>query len=497
MDKSTHSWYRSKNYFFTDMHNGCNSNKLKLMAKATNKTAEKTSNAVTVQRPDEAGRIVVQNMHIRLQPNDRSSKDVGDLVEAVQYAESVYYPNRSYLYDIYTQCMMDAHLSGIIEKRISAVLNKELVFGKNGERIPEMDAVIKSKVHRDILREILMQKMWGVSGMEFIPGEKLAFNKIPRKHLKVDKGIISFDEFGTTGIPYDGVWNLWVLGTYTDMGLLLQCAPYAIWKKGNMADWAQYIEIFGQPVIITKYDAYDNKTRVELDNVMKNAGSSLRLQIPNQANFEMMDGKTSNGNGDLQDKFRNACNNEMSVRILGATETTTSSASSGQAQSKEHGQQQDEIIKTDMMDVLDALNSDQFKTILKSYNLPVDGGSYYYEDVVNVWEQQARLNIVQQVAKTSPVDDDHIYHVSGVPKPKNYDAMKEEMESKKKPSIGDPNNPADPNYQPDDTDPENDDDPADPKNPDDKLKKQKLKEKGMKTPAAFFKNLYNFFLEAR
>lgn len=241
--------------------------------------------------------------------------------------------------------------------------------------------------------------------------------------------MISADEYGSNGFTYEGLWNIWVIGEWGDLGQLLSCAPWALYKKDSVADWAQYIELFGQPIIVTKYDSFDEKTKKELDDVMRNAGSSLRLQIPNQANFEIIDGKSANnGTGELQEKFKEACNKEMSIRILGASETTGSSSSSGYAQSKEHGRQQDEIIKNHMVDVLHHLNSPQFKTILKSYGLPAESGNFYYEDEVNYTEVQSKLNIATQVRKITPVSDDYIYEITSVPKPKNYDQLKAEKQ---------------------------------------------------------------------
>ena len=386
-------------------------------------------------RPDDQGNIVVNNVQIRLQTVDRTSKDIGAFIIALQAAEAVSYANRTDLYDIYKHLELDGHLMGIIEKRIASVLNKALYFEKGETQVDEMDDFIRSDVFRKVIKEIMWQKMWGVSGMEFIPGETVAFNNIPRKHINPKLGIISKDQWGQEGLPYDKVWNLWVLGTWDDLGLLCCCAPYAIWKKGTFADYAQYIEIFGQPVIITKYDAHDAKTKVELDEVMRNAGGSIRLQIPKQAEFEMLDGKNSNANGDLQSKFIDACNKEMSKIILGATETTDSSSSSGHAQSQVHSTQQDETIKSDMADVLNALNAPHFIAILKSYGLPVEDGNFCYKDEVDVQEQTAMLNMDKTLSTLVPMDDDYFYETYNRPKPADYAAQKAQKEAERVAAI--------------------------------------------------------------
>ena len=76
--------------------------------------------------------IIINELNIR--SVDRSRKDISTWRGALLSAESVYYPNRSRLYDLYEDVILDGHLSGVIAKRIDAVLNKELSFEVDGIR---------------------------------------------------------------------------------------------------------------------------------------------------------------------------------------------------------------------------------------------------------------------------------------------------------------------------------------------------------------------------
>jgi phage gp29-like protein len=153
--------------------------------------------------------------------------------------------------------------------------------------------------------------------------------------------------------------------------------------------------------------------------------------IPKQATFKMLDGKASNGDGKLQGGFKDACNEEMAIKILGNTETTSASKSSGYAQSKEHGEQQDEIIASDLIFVENELNSEHFLNILKSYGFDVEGGEFEYELDLNLAKLKLRMEIDFKVSEKVPVEDDYWYDTYGIPKPKNYEALKKEMEAKK------------------------------------------------------------------
>jgi hypothetical protein len=375
--------------------------------------------------------LVIQEL--RIVAADRSRKDISNFKNALISAESIYYPQRSALYDLYSDITLDGHLTGIMAKRCDAVLNKSMYYeAPGGKRLDEMDDVIQSKVFRDIIKKIMETPGWGLTGFEFIPGHDLAFKEIPRKHIKPKKKLLSLDQHGEEGIPYEGASNLWIIGDDDDLGYLLKCAPYAIYKRGNMADWSQYIEIFGQPVRIVKYDAYDEKTKMELRQVLDESGSSLALMIPKQADFDMKDGKQSNGTGELQEKFKIALDGEMSVIVLGNTESTTSSRKSGYAQSKEHGKQQLEITKSDLKYVLNFLNHKHFVRILQSYGLPVvEGGKFKYEKEIDLQHLKLRMEIDEKVDTKTPIDDDYWYETYGIPKPANYEKLKAEREAAK------------------------------------------------------------------
>lgn len=298
---------------------------------------------------------------------------------STQAAKSRYYPNRTRLYDIYEDILFDTHLSGIIQKRIDTVLNKELAYEKpDGEVHDAMNPFIQTMEFRNLCRHILNTQLWGITGIEFIPGATLQPRLIPRKHIKTRTQKITIEQNDQdTGIDYTTLDNVWVIGDPEDLGLLSILAPMVIYKRGMMGDWAQYIEVFGMPIRTMYYDANDQQAKIELKQILDKSGSALALMIPKGVEFKLEDGKTSNGDGALQETFLRILNSEMSITTLGNTETTNSSKSSGYAQSKTHSQQQNEITKSDIQYLQYQLNNPHFLKILKSYGFPlVEGGRF-------------------------------------------------------------------------------------------------------------------------
>lgn len=396
------------------------------MAKPNRKPAQKVT---TQKAPD----VLVHDL--TLVSPDRNRKDMQTLKTGIIAAEQIMFPNRSYLYDLYHDVRsIDGFLQGIIQKRIDNVLNKTLRFkNKDGKENQEVTDLMRSDKGRDLITLMLESKIEGVSGVEFKIGPELAFKEIPRKHIKPEKKLITKSQYSVSeadGYKYEELPMVWVMGKERDLGLLLGCAMYSIYKRGTLGDFAQFIEIFGQPVRIIYYDAYDTKTKIELKQILDEAGSSLAMMIPKQAQFEMMDGKTSNGDGKLQESLLRYCDEMMSIAILGNTQTTSSSRGSGYAQSKEHAKQQEQITASDLIFCEGLLNSKKFLAILQSYGFDVAGGRFEYELELNLANLKLRMEIDMFVSTKVPVSDDYWYDTYGIPKPDNYDELKQKMEER-------------------------------------------------------------------
>ncbi|MCD6011653.1 MAG: hypothetical protein K0Q79_1515 [Flavipsychrobacter sp.] len=323
-------------------------------------------------------KIVINELQVRQVV--RNVLEIQDWRNALTGADSRYNPNRTRLYDIYSDILLDGHLSGIVTKRIDAVLNKPLFYkSADGNVVDAMTKFIRSWEFRKVMHYILDTLFWGITGIEFVPGAEFRARLIPRKHIKPKTQIISIEQNSQDeGIPYTALDNVWVIGEAEDLGLLLKCAPHVIYKRGMFGDWSQYIEVFGIPIRTMHYDANDQQTKLELKQVLDGSGSALSMMIPKGVEFKIEDGKTSNGDGKLQDTFNRALNNELSIIVLGNTETTTSSNYSGAslAKSKVHLEQQNEIAKNDIAYLCAQLNAPHFHKILQSYGLPVAEAGY-------------------------------------------------------------------------------------------------------------------------
>ena len=398
------------------------------MAKATRSAAAQTDTEVLKNNPTQNSDKPIKPTHaetvvhnLQLRTVDRSPKDRGTLRSAHIAGESVYWPNSSRLFDTYEDVLLDAHLRGIIRKRIAQVVNKRLLALRNGEEDPELSKLIKKKVFKDIMRQIIWTRMWGVNGMEFMPAKDLRFKLIPKKHIKLKTQMITIEQTGLNeGYDYTQLSNVWVLGEEYDLGELLVASYIIMLKKGMISDWAQFIEIYGSPIMVLKYKGYDQQAKIAADNILNKLASSARITIPEEMGLTFEDGKISNGDGKLQETFRQACNEELDIWILGNTETTGHGKNGTGAKSEVHAKQQLEIIKDDMDYIVDCLNSDEFLNILRSYGYNVDGIEFEFSKEVDMeYLGQFFPLVLQAINAGLPVTKSFMYETLGIPEPKD------------------------------------------------------------------------------
>ena len=195
----------------------------------------------------------------------RATQDIESWRNAIKSAESAFFPRRTLLYDLYSEILLDGHLTAVIEKRKLSVSNTPLHFIEDGKANEEITSMVASENFMSLLGHIMDSRIWGHSLIEVSFTEGILIpTLIPRKHVIPQKGIIirrqgDVDGFFFREFPYTNY--LLEVGESDALGLLMKAAQYVIYKRGGFGDWAQYCELFGMPFRVAKYDGYDEKTR--------------------------------------------------------------------------------------------------------------------------------------------------------------------------------------------------------------------------------------------
>lgn len=377
---------------------------------------------------------------IVLTQTQRYGIDIGHFMSAVRSAENVDYSMRYKLFDIYADIMQDTHLTSVIEKRVQSVLSTNIEFQRDGKPDDKMNELIKSPWFSRCVEDILAAKWWGFSLMQFFKdGKWLDYNLIPRKHVDPIKRLVLRRQTDIFGTSWDEYQDLLFVGKRDDLGLLFKAAPWVIYKRNNVADWAQFAEIFGMPIREYIYDSDDNEARARAVEDSNNSGSLATFIHAKDTELLLKEAGNKTGSADLYERFCERCNSEISKLILGNTLTTEASDKGTQALGTVQKKGEDKKIQADKRDVLNVLNYDM-SDIFLAMGFDTQGGEFYFPEPKDV-DLTAKMNIFVQ-AKTTfelPMSDEQIYEEFGIEKPADYDAQKSATAQLDKPKqIGTP-----------------------------------------------------------
>lgn len=380
----------------------------------------------------------VTDIKLDVRQDIRQPLDMLKYRQSLRVADSIFMPRRVLLYDMYSDLMLDAHIIATIGKRLDAILTAKWQYvDKDDKPVDAVNQLLDSIGFADLITEIFNSIMWGYSMIECNifqdAGGRWQMTAVQynRKHMRPEKGLIAFDQNGEEGVNIrEGRYAYTVLecGKPRDLGLLASASMYAIFKRNNLSDWANFVEVFGQPIMDAEWDGFDEDQRLKLLAAITAMGNSGKLVRPagTKVNFLSEKGVQT---GQLQNSFADFCNKEISKALLGSTETVESSDSSGYAQAAEHGAQDDKKNSKDLDFVRRVLTSN-FNVVLKAFGLAVDGGKFIIPEAQNEIGKTDAFNMFVQMDSQlgMPIDHEFIYEFTGMPKPKDYDAQ---MEAKK------------------------------------------------------------------
>jgi len=388
--------------------------------------------------------ILIQHLDIR--QIHRASTDIDKWRNAIQSAESILNPTRKELYDLYHEMLLDGRLKSVIDKRIDAIVNTPVVFSQDGKENEAITNLIETEEFDDLQKMIMESVFWGYSLIELsFRDDKIVPLLIDRRHVKPEKGIVTRTPYDIEGINYlEPPFDKYTLaiGKQKDLGLLLQACQYVIYKRGAFGDWAQFAELFGMPFRKGKYDGFDEGSRLKLETALKEAGSAAYAVIPEGTDIEFIQNQGNAGSNAVFKELRNACNEEITILILGQTLTTSQGEKGARSLGDVHKEVEDDKYRSDRNLHIKILNH-KLLPLLKIHGYPVGDGRFSYPEVENL-DKKTRLEMDITLSSKVPIDDDYFYKTYGVPKPANYEQLKKEKKEKAEntppPDKGDPKN---------------------------------------------------------
>ena len=385
------------------------------------KRAGKITKSGNLPRPGQKGPATI----ILTQPK-RFGVDMADYMLAIRAFENVDYSRRFRLYDLYSDILMDTHLTSVIEKRKNAALSAAIEFRRNGKPDKKVNEQIRSPWFRRLIGDILDARFWGFTLVQFYrEGEWVNYDRIPRKHVDPVRRLILRHQTDTAGTSWDEYPDLLFIGEPDDLGLLAKAAVWVIYKRNDVADWAQFAEVFGAPIREYTYPTDDDEARQRALEDAESTGSMAVFVHAQETVLKLVEAANKTGSADLYDKLCERCNSEISKLFLGNTLTTEASDKGTQALGTVHKDVEEKVTLADRQDILDVLNYNM-ADIFAMLGIDTTGGEFCYPEK-KVIEPEKKMNILTQLRTNFglPVGDDYLYEEFGVEKPADYNELKE------------------------------------------------------------------------
>lgn len=387
------------------------------------------------QRITEGSNVTRPGATIILTQPQRFGIGLDDYMQGIRSMENVDFTQRVKIYDIYSESLMDPHLFSVVQKRKSGVLGRKIEFRRNGIPDDKVNEQISSPWFLRFLGDALDAEYWGFTLVQFYINKKgwIDYYLVPRKHVDPVLRIIKTRQNDINGESFDEYPDLLMIQGKEPLGILARTAPYVIYKRGTLGDWAQFSEIFGMPIRKYIYDAADPEALSAVEEAAKRQGGGSTYLCPADSNLEFVETANTTGSSQLYSSFVDRCNAEMSKAVLGNTLTTEASKTGTQALGTVHNKVEQELVEQDALAILNLLNydmTDQFAAL----GINTTGGEFVYVEEVDQAQVKTRAELLEKAVNVFnlPMDDDYLYEQLNIERPDNYEQLKAEMEEKKK-----------------------------------------------------------------
>lgn len=367
---------------------------------------------------------------ILLTPPKRFGIDISTFISAVQAADNIDYSRRTRLLDLYEDITIDTHLSSVMSRRRDAVNAAQISFQRDGNPVPDINDQLRSPWFDQLVGDILEAKFYGFSLFQFYRDAHgwISYDLIPRKHVDPVRRTIMRRQGEISGPSWDEYPNMLFVGQPRDLGLLLKAAPWVIYKRNDIADWAQFAEVFGMPIEDYTYDTGDDQARDRVIKDAQQAGALKKYIHARDVELQLIEAGNKTGSSDLYESLCERCNKELSKLFLGNTLTTEAQATGSEALGNVHKKEEDTILKADQKFVLNVLNYDM-TDIFVAMGIDTRGGEFTFPEPKYI-DLTAKANILVQLSSNYrlPISDDYLYETFGIEKPQNYDQLKKQIE---------------------------------------------------------------------
>jgi hypothetical protein len=349
-----------------------------------------------------------------------TAKTIKDLKTAIALATDPKEPDFQPLASLYSNLLLDQHLSSIIDTRVlySQRSKFKMVDEKDKENT-EISWLLERPWMRDLIRMVITHQFEGTKLLEFFDltpeGELKQITEIPRGHFNTRKGIITKTSGATTGWSYrEGPFaqQYVQIGKDDELGMLSQMAIVILAKKLGFGAFLDYIDKFGVPPIFVTTDREDDTRLKELFNAASNFKRNHFMVGKGQEKFEI--GNIGGTGVAPHEKLIQICNDELSKRVLGGAGLTDQKAFVGSADIQfTLAKDRFEADKT----LFEYVFNMQIKPVLVNLSpvyAPLANHYFKWDNTESLTQLQI-IDTIQKFGSLYDIDPEYITQVTGIP----------------------------------------------------------------------------------
>ena len=318
----------------------------------------------------------------------RFGKDLNDYKYAIETFEDPYAPERESFNELCEGAILDAHVFAVWESIKAKTIQRDFqIVDKNGKEDVEKTNLLSAPWFIKVMNYVLDSKMYGFSLIQF--GDRMGFDfkkisVVNRSNVDPINKTVRKTPLELGGISYNEEPYLkWILeaGEEKEAGMMSKIIPLTIYKKNALNCWAEYSELFGNPIRIGRTNVRDSVLRDNMYKMLENMGSSAFGVFNSDDTIELIESSKSDA-FNVFDKNIDRANSEISKIVLSSTMTTDEGSS--RSQSEVHEKTTSAREKANNTFLTYWINRVLFPFLVNNHGFPLKDYSFKFDTSENI-----------------------------------------------------------------------------------------------------------------
>jgi len=286
--------------------------------------------------------------------------------DSLSYAEDWENPNRAELLRVYKEAVLDSTIRNSMDIRIQRILSAPFNIVNSDNSIAEdAENIFRSNWFEKYLSYVMESIFYGHSLIQIDAienGTVKDVSLIPRENVIPEFALFKKAEYDMkeSAIDYTTpkVYK-WLCEAYKDrrdIGLLNSVVQYHISRKIANQAWTQFVEKFGEPIIIGRTNSNLESEKNDLKDFLSGLSLSSSAVLDKQTDIEFKETSRADAYS-VYKELINSTRDDINTVILGGTELTSGGQGGSEARATVHSEQSNYKTKADIRFILNNVNN--------------------------------------------------------------------------------------------------------------------------------------------